>query len=298
MKCELSVKPIGWTCYFDKCGIWMPNVGDKNTMAELRLECAHLHSTNRPARFDPRYVQRHDVTRPTLLGLHLMASLQNAYINQCEVALDLIWATLRDRDAGYDFLNEHLVRRWHTPRQKIHIYPGKAETRYDAPRPVPSSIKIYKEDFSRYSGEVYCLHVEWRSFNGRAVKAIGIQSTADVLNFDFRAFWKKRLLFFQADPQRIGRALRHRGRKGRGRAGDLDRRKGEVVVRSAESVQELIDLWGRSLGIRRLLTPISNEAWLPPANAASTPFLVVDDAKSSIPLDTTTIPTTYLQSEP
>jgi hypothetical protein len=73
------------------------------------------------------------------------------------------------------------------------------DTRYDADRAAQNGIVFYKEDHSRITGEEYCLHLEWRLNRLRAVRAAGIETGQDLLKFDHRAFWQKRLRLYEVD---------------------------------------------------------------------------------------------------
>lgn len=253
--------PLSVWAYFDRVQVWLQQPADSTTIAELKMSCGYVHQDNRPAPFDPAYRQRLDFKRPSDTALLWLAGQDGAVINETEPALDYVFATWRERDQQYDFWNWSLVRRWHGRRQHVYVHPGASETRYDALRSAPNSTKLYKEKFSRITGELYCLHVEWRAHGVRGVRSIGIHSPADLLNFDHRQFWQKRLRFYDVEPERLGRHLRMRasGQRGRGRPYDDDQLRGEITLRCVDSIQELIDDYRIP---QRVLIHISNEPYL------------------------------------
>ena len=55
------------------------------------------------------------------------------------------------------------------------------------------------------TGELNCLHLEWHLNGVRAVWNAGILSGADLLKWDHRAFWNKRLLLYEIEPWRLGK---------------------------------------------------------------------------------------------
>jgi hypothetical protein len=178
-----------------------------------------------------------------------------------------------------------LVRRWHGKNQEIRVVRSKSRTassaigegaigtRYDAGRWAKNLLVCYGENHSRVTGELNCLHLEWRLNGVKAVRGIGINAGSDLLEFDHREFWQKRLLLFTADKERLGRLINnHRdGRRSRKSTTEIrknyrfnkDQRMGDIHVRARETVQELIDDLGPSYRIHRALIPISNEVLLP-----------------------------------
>jgi hypothetical protein len=214
--------------------------------------------------------------------LQWLAQRHDALTNRAEIALDWVFKFRGHRDEVWEFLHRHLVRRWHGKKQEIRFYRPKAQTpvvaddgtvgtRYDAGRWAPNVIASYREDHSRITGEVNCLHLEWRLTGVKAMRGAGIESGQDLLGFDHRQFWQKRLLLRNADQERLGRLIRNRvnGRKSRissvKKSGDyfINSRTGGVYLRSRDTIQELIDEFGRTHRIHRALVPISNEVLLP-----------------------------------
>lgn len=274
-------------CYFDKLQFWVCKPIDQKTIAQLAKECGRggIYAKDGPARFDARYRQRVEFRQPSIKALRWLTQRSDALINRAEITIDLVFNNWAERDDTWEFLHQHLVRRWHGRKQEIRAYRRRAQnhplsdeggvgdTRYDAGRGAPNVVVFYREEHSRVTGELCCLHLEWRLNGSRAVRAAGIESGRDLLEFDHRQFWQKRLLLFDVDRRRLGRLIRNQitGRKRRapeilrteGFYVNLDGRTGEVYGRSHDTVQELIDQLGRSYRLRRVLVPISNLPLLP-----------------------------------
>lgn len=275
-------KPIGKYPYFDKIQFWLRNPLNPQTLEWLRKQCGDLDHTVEPARFNPQFRHRIELRRPSKRALRWLAKRDDALINRVEITLDLTFKYRADVQEAWDFFHQHSVRRWRRRGQEIRAFrsrprnddPGAGETRYDAGRSAPNLLVFYVDDYTRITGELNCLHVEWRLNRLKAVRAAGIKSGQDLLEFDHRAFWKKRLLFYKVDPRRLGRLLRNQltGRRRRtpeilqlGRYGyDVEGKTGEACARSCETVQELIDKFkSSSIRIRRAMIEIPNDSLLP-----------------------------------
>jgi hypothetical protein len=289
----LPKKPTAIYAYFDKIQFWALNPLERKTLAWLRQQCGRggLHVDNRPARFSTRYRQRIELRQPSDGALSWLAQRDDALVNRVEIAVDYIFPDRVAKDDAFEHLHRHLVRRWHGKNQKIKVVCGRrgetgrntsaaelvndigdGETRYDAGR-APNKLVFYRNQYSRITGELICLHLEWHLNGLKPVQAAGIESGQDLLEFNHRQFWQKRLLLFDVDRRRLGRLIRNRITGKRSRASEIkqtggfkiniDGRTGEVHTRAYDTVQELIDRFKASNQIHRALVPISSEGLLP-----------------------------------
>jgi hypothetical protein len=272
-------KPIGIYPYFDKIQFWVREPLNPETVERLRKQCGSLYDTIEPARFNPQFRHRIELRQPSKQALRWLARRDDALINRVEIALDLIFKFRADVEEALDFLHQHLVRRWHGKNQEIQVFrlpprgddAGSLETRYDAGDWAPNALVLYRQDHSRVTGELNCLHIEWRVKSVRAMRAAGIESCQDLLQFDHRGFWKKRLLLYKVDRNHLGLLIsnRRRGTKRRlsrtyrTNAHLMDGEAGEFFARAYDTVQELIDRFKPSIGIHRAMIEISNESLLP-----------------------------------
>lgn len=258
------VKPIGIYGYFDRVQVWLKSPANKMAMKLLRENSGHLYVENGPARFDYSYRQRIELKQPKVAALDWIASRSDALVNRVEIALDYICANEIERDDLYEFFDRHLVRRWHSAKHEVVLHSGENETRYDAPRSARSSLVTYKENYSRISGELNVVRIEWRATGVRAVRAAGITEPRDLPDFDHREFWKRRLVLLQADKQKIGRYVANRKGKERRRISEpADKRRGCVMMNSVENVQALLDEYRSSFRIGRALERIDVQTLLP-----------------------------------
>jgi hypothetical protein len=278
------LKPLAIHPYFDKIQFWVRNALDRDTLDQLANLCGRggVHDKNGPARFNSNYRQRIHLRQPSDQALLWLAARDDALINQAEVAIDFVFEYRAYRDEVWEFLHRHLVRRWHGKKQEVRFYRPKAKmpliaddgtvgTRYDAGRWAPNVIACYREEHSRVTGEVNCLHLEWRLNRLKAMRSAGIELGLDLIGFDHRQFWKKRMLLFTADQERLGRLIRNRANGRRSRKSKVEpygewwmnSRTGGVYLRSRDTIQELIDEFGKSCRIHRASVPIPNEVLLP-----------------------------------
>jgi hypothetical protein len=278
-------KPSGVSASFDKVVFWLPRTSDRATTTLLKELCGSIFVEARPARFNSHYRQRVQLTQPSAAALRWLAEQSDALINSIELALDLSFPTLADRDDAGDFLHRHLVRPWHGSKQKVRMFVAGTQgglfdaterltnTRYDAGRWSANQIVLYKQDHSRVTGELNCLHLEWRLNRLKAVRAAGLASGSDLLTFSHRDFWQEKLKLHNVDPRLLGRLIRNADNRTRRRAFEikrlgqyrvnLDGRTGEVFVRSFYTVQELIDHLKGRYRIYRAMVPFSNDTFLP-----------------------------------
>jgi hypothetical protein len=278
-------KITGKYAYFDHVQFWVVKPLDDETFDLLRKQCGGLHRDNLPARFNPLYRQRLNMFQPRELALRWLTERDHVLINRVEVTIDYVIEGMPREDV-WEFLHRHLVRRWHGRKQNIRVKTAdenrRTGTRYDALQWVANKTAFYCEDHSRITGELNCLHFEWHLNGLNSVRNAGIRSGLDMLEFDHHEFWRKRLLLYDVDRERLGRLLRNQASGKRSQTVKMevwrnksftyvvnpDARLGDTYVRSYDTIQELVDSLKsshriRSHRLRPALIPISNEFLLP-----------------------------------
>ena len=145
---------------------------------------------------------RLQLRQPSDDALRFIASRRH-HLNDVGLALDLTFNDKNDLDAARDFVNWHHVKSHH--RGQVRFY---KTTRYTGPRKTTNNFVSYADQHCHITGEVYCLHIEWRLKTKRALDRAGIHSVADVLTMDHRQFWLTRLILKTvADAERLGRLI-------------------------------------------------------------------------------------------
>jgi hypothetical protein len=264
--------------YFDLIQVWRREPLDDATRAWLSGQCRHLYLKNGAAQFDSRLRQRVDMKGLSEAGLTWLIAQKDAFLNRLEIALDLHFDDEDARDSTFEFFHRHLVRRHLRRTQEVRCYrgdgqtpcreyhPSLAQTRYDASRSAPNRIVNYKQESSRITGEVTSLlHLEWRVNGVRTLGRLGIESVVDLGKFDHRRFWAHRLRLVDISSERLGLIIRNRkdGTKSRV-ATSRDKWDGRTFLKYCDgSIHELLRKFGKKNPIRRALTRIPNERWLP-----------------------------------
>ena len=287
--CIVSPKPINVYGYFDRIQFWLKlPIGDAQ-IEHLKRQCGKggIYVENRRARFNPKYVQRIELKQPTKSALTWLSHRQDAFINVVEVALDLVFETLLDRDATKELFDKHFIRSWHRKDQQIvflkrqadgapeRIYNfSRAQTRYDATGWKANSTVIYKESHTRVTGELNCVHIEWRLKGAKSVCNAGFKTGNDLLRFDHRSFWKKKLKLSYIDPERLGRYLRNKATKGKTKSSQIqkdrfgivrnfDRKLGMIILNSANTIQELLDEYKQPFRLEKIIEALPVNSYLP-----------------------------------
>ena len=261
----LPKKPTDIIPYLDYMRVWFRMPVSVTTLGYLNKQCGSFDAFDGPAPFDAAYQHRLDFRQPSKLALSWIAGQRDYLINYVEIAVDYIFQDAASRDDAFDFLDRHLVRRWHGKQQVVFYGDGSSEktTRYDAERKSRNKIALYRQKTCRVTGQFHCLHLEWRLNGVRAVRAAGIVSAKDLVSFDHRSFWLKHLRLYSAQQERLGRFIRNHKGKGRRRRSDtIDYRLGQAILSRFDRIQELIDTY-RHIRIQRVLTRIEVSELLP-----------------------------------
>lgn len=151
-----------------------------------------------------------EITRPPRRALlYLREIAPQHYINRLDLALDWTFDTdCEKRDATAFFRMYH----WQ-PRQRaasglrFKSDPDSgATTRYTGMRwDDRHVVASYDYKPCRITGEVHCLHIEWRTYRRGGVLSLGVGTIDDLLDFDHRAFWQERLRLSRFDVAKVGR---------------------------------------------------------------------------------------------
>jgi hypothetical protein len=268
--------------YLDAIVLWLPTPIEPRTFKKLRRCCGSLREDPNVVTPDPRFHIWHPKLRyrlilrqPNETALRWVACRADGLVNGVEVTLDFIYDTPAAATAARAYLHRHLTRRWHCG-QKIEFYDkDEDKQRYDGPPTARNIITDYPQEICRLTGQLNCVHVEWRARGSVAVRAAGIHCPRHVLTFNHRAFWQRRLRLVAIDPGRLGRWLRNRQAPRRQHAiTAADERDGRRVIRRLgnNTAQGLLDAY-RGLRIEWLLTPLPQDPWLPsPSVRTVTPY--------------------------
>jgi hypothetical protein len=226
----------------------------------------------RTHRSDPR--GRGFLYEPTDEVLQWVSNPPDVYLNYVELALDWIFDDKVGRDEADELVARYHVKKYHRD-PRIRFF---KRTRYTDRRSAPNNFVMYGDKPCRTTGELYCLHLEWRMRRHQNLKRIGIVNVADLLKLDHRAFWEKRLLLATFDLRKLGRMHRNnvRGIPGRtwltffGRMPyDHDLRLGHLISFVTGSTQGALDEFAPKFRVRDCLIPLDVQHLLPDPNPPS-----------------------------
>jgi hypothetical protein len=266
------INPSDRYAYFDVVQVWLQEHLPGSKLRWLRSQCGSggLHVLNKPMRFNHSYKQRLQLHQPSREALHSIATLNAVHLNGMELSLDWTFDDEADRDDAFELVCRYHVKKHHRD-QGVRFVRGV--TRYTGPRQAPNVLATYRDKPSKVTGEVYCVHFDWRMKGAAVLHRAGINSIADLLNFKHREFWQSRLLMCALHYRDLGRIYRNQG-TGRRRpwvifspsrrfSYDVDQRTGATIVRILGSTQAVIDRYRGKLDVRRCLVSINVRHLLP-----------------------------------
>ncbi len=259
-----KLNPVRTHAYLDVVRVWLlrPLTTAEFTWLRPHGGGAKLRVHNRPARFNRRYCQRLTLFQPTTDALQSLAT-RDHHLTYAEISLDWIFSCKPHKNEAVDCLWQHLVKNNHRDQGVIFVGNEGTQSRYSGPRNAPNVIVVYSDKPSRVTGQNHCVHLDWRVAGGAALRRNGIHSLRDLLDFNFREFWERRLRICSLDLRSLGRmhCNRNNSVKRRGPWIQFDRngtfaydfhlRTGSIIVRASGSTQAVIDRYRKYFEVNR-----------------------------------------------
>jgi hypothetical protein len=263
------IRPAGIMAYPDMVTVWLKTPLRHSDRNRLNAQCSGgLHVSWHPMKSDHNYQQRLQLRQPTAEALHSLAHLDDVLINQLELALDWTFDHERQRDRADAFVSQYHVKRWHG-KQEITFFKS---TRYTGPPRAPNNFVSYADKPCRLTGEVFCLHLEWRIKGVPALRRAGITTVRELLSLDLHQFWQDRLILRAVDHRALGRQhnrlptdqqMIQLSADNASLPYDLDTIAGARLVQHCGSTQAVVDQYRKSLNVGRCLVPIEVPQLLP-----------------------------------
>jgi hypothetical protein len=265
-----EINPAGIYSYLDLIQVWLKIPVSIAGLAWFRNQCQHLHVHRGYAPFGRGYRQRLQLKQPNKPAVEKLLGCEDVLVNRVEVSLDWTFSDSESLENATYFVCSYLVKKYHRREHGINFYNG---TRYTAPWHVPTKIVNYDSKPCRITGEIHCLHFDYRLRNSDAVRRNGIRCVAELLELDHHLFWKKRLVMRAVDLVHLGKL--HRAHfEGKRRRTEwiqyfgqfpyyIDRRRGSIVMRACGSTQALLDEYRDRFEVTRCLREIDVEHLLP-----------------------------------
>jgi hypothetical protein len=269
-----SLRPTGVYSYVDNVQMWLrvPLGPRQRRWLQNRCDC---YLDDQPARFNPRYRQRVQMRQPDESVLGWIAEQPGAYVNRLELALDLVFASEEEKEQAEAFIRKHLVKN-HRGKQEIQLQ-GGTTTMYLSARNAANNLVTYGNRECRVTGEVNCLHIEWRKRGIAALRQENI-SAKNLNEIDHRDFWQRKLLLYVINPNKLGREYRKVYPERRHRRKDqlltqgsynVEKRTGQTLIKvigvrkGVESTQAVIDAFRGKLKVRKCSERVEVKHLLP-----------------------------------
>jgi hypothetical protein len=189
---------------------------------QLQLICADREACE--------FLARRDDRSSNATGEMPNRDRRSSQIIYLEIALDMILPDERTLCAAFAALKRCLVQKWNGKHEPIEFDNGGMSTgrRWNG-----RYITAYRSKPSPVTGEVNCLHIEYRICSAGAVRKVEVESSTDLPTFDYVAFWEEYLDLREVDIEHLGRHRLNKCEKSRRqRPGILDCRVGQVLWRA------------------------------------------------------------------
>jgi hypothetical protein len=271
------VQPAAIEAYFDKVQVWLLEPLSNGELGALRAECdGKVHLKKKRARFrrwGAEYEHFLVLRQPSRKALEVLAGRKGLIINSLECALDWTFAEEEQKEIAANIVSQLHFKKYHRGQGVRFV----GATRYSGPRGAPTIFVLYDDMRNRHTGAQECVHLEWRMVGLNAVRAAGVRSISDLLNFDHRSFWKERLLLFGVDLRKLGRSYHNHHLQTKRRAAwishhgsfsyDHDLRAGATLVRAFALTQNLVDELSKRFSVKHALIAVECTHLLPPPPA-------------------------------
>jgi hypothetical protein len=200
--------PLARYCYFDKTQIWLVNPLDPKDLNRLKRHCKYLYVENF-CWWEWRYKQKIQLSCPDPTALGILAALDdNALLNYIEVAIDFIFRDQNEVQCWFAIFNQGFLHRGHRREMHVEAYPGGLSTRASPERGESRRgrwFNYYADKPCRITGELHCFHFEGKYCGVQFSRRIGIHHPRDLVGFNFHGFFKKDMLLYDLDIERLGR---------------------------------------------------------------------------------------------
>jgi hypothetical protein len=261
--------------YFDAVQVRFSEPLDRVELDLMRPLCLKpLHAEYDKGKFGHglrEYPQLIQLRQPTFAALRLLEERNRGeyFINKVELAHDLILQSEEEVFEALEFFSMSWVQSHHGKTKRLNRI---GNTHYNSTGGwVRNNYVLYPPKCCKITGEIDCLHLEWRISGTSAVRAVGIGRFEDMTNFDHEAFWQKKLKLFSANSERLGRSFLNHAKQSRRRGSwmqewsglpktNIDARVGQLMMRASQletrqdhrseparpigSAQDLVDNYG------------------------------------------------------
>lgn len=273
--------------YVDRARFWLKTAPSAELLGELRDHCLGRVMVFDKKNLEGGWAQKIELLQPTSKAFEALSGFKKGeiMINYVELAFDVIVASRHEASRLQEIATTH----WYQPHHGDQKYNNFRGTEYSGARSARNNLVAYSDKPCKVTGEVHCAHFEWRVKEVSAVRARGIRTFKDLVDFDHLAFWEKNMRLYWIPLERLGRLDRDRYRKAKRRSSPLvdygngikvcpDSRWGRLMmmeacedengyrIRDDATTQQVIDRYG-AIG-RKACVPIPTD-WILKNDAVS-----------------------------
>ncbi|MDN3507710.1 MAG: hypothetical protein P0S94_02180 [Simkaniaceae bacterium] len=230
-----------------------------------------LRRFNRKARFDERFIQRIVTHQPAMEALEYLRGLNSIHLNRVDISLDLVFENQEELARASEIFCKTHVKPHHRD-QGVRFYKG---SRYSGQKwQHPQVCLNYSDKKCRITGHEFCLHIDWCMTGKQTLRRAGLSTISEIMNLDYRQFWRDRLVFKSVIPEQLGR-LYHNHQKSTKRRKpwvheckngfkyDMDKSYGNFIIRHLGSTQTIIDKYRKKLRLDSCLCGLKESHLLP-----------------------------------
>jgi hypothetical protein len=145
------------------------------------------------------------ISTPSIEAITFLTSIPAVNPFYVEIALDIITDSDLEARNLHWAIEQCIVQPW-AGNRNICNYLGTTYTGQRQPGP-HDHMAIYSDEPSRATGELNCVHIEWRYQGRKRLFKIGIEEPGDLPAFDFNQYWRSHLPLHFLDLERYGRWL-------------------------------------------------------------------------------------------
>jgi hypothetical protein len=264
--------PLDVYHYFDRIRIYMKGQISDAWLEALKRECGSVQPLG-PAWFNKRY-QKLEIYQPTPAALLQLSTLpDNAFVSYVEVACDVIVPDAISLEIVSKAFLEGFLQPYHRDKKaKVFIDEGGCVTGFTT-RTSPEKgerrrgfwLQWYVDRPCKLTGEPFCFHFEGKHEGSQAVRRLGFRHPRDLVNFDFRAYFKKQAsTLYKADYERLGRFHDNRQKWKRRKTASKEKwtsdiRTGHLLYKAlsqdpenkVSSLQQFVDTYGKGPFLER-----------------------------------------------
>jgi hypothetical protein len=246
-----AINPLDIHVYFDRVRIWSREPLSRRDRKLLEEHCGRLYFLDTGFGSKIEIYQLREAALPRLAYFP-----DDATVNYLEPTCDLIVP-----DAAQILrLNEAFKHGFLQPRHRskgVKSYRSGFSTR-SLPKPGARRAGLWFQWYAdrpcKLTGEVNCFHFEGKYEGRQAVKRVGIQHPRDLKNFEFDGYFRKCLVLYQLDLERLGRYDHNKYSHAKRKRTEInDKKHGMILYRilsahadqEDRSLQRFVDQYGR-----------------------------------------------------